>query len=291
MKVLLFCFINSYMNYLISSFDGNLVSDETFTIVKGVKYEILKPNSLGVIFSKTNGVPFIFDLNNPCDNTLKISYQGKNYYFIFPNNYSSFYSTIINCKTDKIVVNLSSFLCVEINGVLICEKIVDNLQFSHYELDNDLCLIYFTGKRNFIVVIKSGKLLFADFYDECNIIDKEKYFMCKLNDSLNHGRVCSITKGEVEVYLVYLDDEEMKIKDCFLPFVFLDCVKAKNIGYCKNLLCEELNMCDQIEKFFPDFAEFYSLDDNVFALIKKNTLSGIFKFEVSNNQITNIVQI
>ena len=255
-----------------------------------MKYKIIDLCSpCGIIFSYENILPFVLDLNHSSKNILNIKQDADNYYFLFPEFCCSFFTTKINYQMQEVLISVSNSIKITIAGELICEKNVENLKYSYFEIVGGLCLIYFTGKKDYIVIIKNKELCYADFYDECNVSEKEKYFMTKLNDGLNHGRVCHIKDKEVENYLVYLDDEDLCLKSEFIPCIFLDCLKAKNINYCKFLLSEEFSQVDFIEKFFPEFDYFYPLNFNKFVLINKNTLAGIYEFKIDNNKISNIM--
>ncbi|MBQ8615418.1 MAG: hypothetical protein IJ415_02510 [Clostridia bacterium] len=281
------------MNYLISTFDCVIFANKFFEIKENVKYKLTeKGHNKAMVFSNANTIPFILDLQNLCEEVLKVKYGFDTFYFLFPNYYFNFFSTIINFKNKLVNVSLSSKLIITIDGVLTCDETVKNLSYSHYEIMNDLCLIYFTGARDYVVILKGNELCFASYYDECNIKDNEKYFMCKLKDSLNHGKVCQIKDKEVSSYLVYLDDEDLNLKDVFLPIVFMDCVKAENYKYCNNLLSESLKMQDEkgIKNFFPTFDFCYPIDESKVILINKNTLAGIYAFEIQNNLIVNITE-
>ena len=170
---------------------------------------------------------------------------------------------------------------------------MEDISYSHFEHDGEFLLIYFEGKRNFIVVIYKNQLKCASFYDECNINKSEKLFLCKLKDCLNHGRVFKIANNYFEEYLVYLDEFELNLKHRFVVAVFLDCLLAKNFKYCNNLLCEDIKQKESknIELFFPSFDYYFEADENVYILIKKNALAGIYKFEINNLTITNIIQL
>lgn len=281
------------MNYLISTFNGYIFSNKIFEVFSFVKYKFdLKENEKAIAFLKDNSNPFVLDLKNQCENVLKVRVGFDNFYFLFSNSCSNFFSTSFNFKNKTISISLSSKLMISIDGMLKCSENVDNLSYSHFELLNDLCLIYFTGKRDYVVIFKEDELCFASYYDECNIKDNEKYFMCKLNDSLNHGKVCEIKDKEVNSYLVYLDNEELNLKEEFLPLVFIDCVKAGNFKYCNALLSDNLKMKNEkdIKTFFPEFDLCYPTDERKIILINKNTLAGIYAFEVQNNLIINIIE-
>ena len=92
---------------------------------------------------------------------------------------------------------------------------------------------------------------------------------------------------------MYLDEHELRLKSSFVPHVFLDCVLAKNFKYCNELLDEKIKQGkpEDIGFFFPEFNLFYSINEITFVLINKNALAGIYKFEVNNNCITNILQV
>lgn len=282
------------MNYLISMFDAVIVGGKNQNIYSKVKYKIKSTESSGcVVFPKCQGAPFIFNLGDGSTNVLKVKFSNDNFYFLFLERLENTHCALVKYKNKDMFISASNHLSIMYDGELICEKNVDKIKFLHSEIVGDLCLLFFTGERDFLCVIKNAEVLFCDYYDECNISDKEKYFMCKLNDSLNHGKVCEIKDNALSQYLVYLDDNELNLKDNFVSFVFLDCVFAGNYKYCNALLSEDLKMKNEteIKEFFPEFDFYYPLKENVFALIKKNTLAGIFEFEIKNLCITNIKQI
>ena len=269
-------------------FDCFVLNQECFNLKKGVKYEItnFEPS---LVFAN-NTIPFVLDLKNCNQNILKVDCFKDKFFFLIPTRYSPFFHTRIKHKNNEIEIQLSSKLFITINSELKCEKDVDNLTYSHYETIGELCLIYFSGIRNFLIVVKDSFVAYASHYDECNDQEKEKYFMAKLNDSLNHGRVYHIKDGEFSTYLAYLDNEELNLKSDFVPFVFLDCVLAENFKYCNRLLKEDLQVENEedIKEFFPEFDFYYPLDEKTFMLANKNTLAGIFEFSVENNRISNI---
>lgn len=282
------------MIYLIPMFDCCVVAEDTFFLKANARYKIVeKGRNCGIVFGYKNEIPFLLDLNHQSKNILKVNNGVNCFYFLFPSYYSGFFTTKFSYHSKELIINLSNKLIITFDGVLICEQNVENLKYSHHEVNKNLCLIYFTGERNFVVVLKDGELCFANYYDECNDKKEEKYFMCKLNDSLNHGMVCYVKEDVCETYCVYLDNEELNLKQEFIPFVFLDCVKATNFKYCNELLGENLRMENekQIKEFFPEFDYFYPLTKNTFMLAKKNTLAGIYNFEVENNHILNITNL
>jgi len=267
--------------------------EKLFKLKESVKYKInATSQNQAIVFPCSNSIPYVLDLQNECENVLKVKFQTDTFYFIFPNLISSFFTTQIKYQNKNLIISLSNKLCITLDSVLICEQNVDNLNFSHHEILGDICLLYFTGKRNFLVVINNEEILFCSYYDECNIKDYEKYFMCKLFDSLNHGKVCEIKNNKCSTYLVYLDDEELMLKPEFVPLVFLDCLKNENFKYCNHLLDENLKMKEssEIKNFFPTFDFYYPLNSSKVVLINKNTLAGIYEFSVENCLITNIIE-
>ena len=279
------------MNYLVPLFDGLMVSKESYNINKNVKYEIENDKLASVIFSYENILPFVFDLKKESKNVLKVKVLADNYFFLFPQTCCNNFCFKLDLKGNEILINLSNSLLVSINGNVLLNKDVDSLTFYNYEMFGSLCLIYFSGKRNFLLVIKDKEVCFADYYDECNLQDNEKVFMCKLNDCLNHGRVFHIKDNTFESYLVYLDNEELNLKNDLVAFVFLDCLLAENFKYCNELLSTEIKLQEEnkVKEFFPEFDYYYPVSNEEFILIKKNTLAGIYKFEIDNKSICNIV--
>lgn len=279
------------MNYLISTFDC-LIFDETITNLKAnAKYKINDMNiKSGLIVDKQNHTSYVLDFHQANRNIIKVNMGVNNYYFLFKVCHNEFFTTNIDYQSKKISISLFSKLFITINGVLKCEQNVENLIYSHFEIENDFCFVYFKGERNFVVVIKDDEVCFSNYYDECNITENEKLFMCKLNDALNHGLVFNVKGKESETYLVYLDNEELNLKNEFLPFVFLDCVKAGNFKYCNNLLCDEMKIENEneIKNFFSEFDFYYPIEKNKFVLTNKNTLAGIYAFDIENNKISNI---
>lgn len=276
------------MTYLISLFDCVLFDGDFVKIKKNVKYKISNKSVFCLIFSEELNSINLLDFTSNNSSSLKVKLNFDEYIFLFPKTNLSF-CTNFQYKNFNVNISLSNEIVITVDGELICEKNVENLKFSHYEIFWDYCFIYFEGKRNYVVILKDKELLYCDYYDECNIKDNEKYFMKKANDSLNHGKVVECKDKKIEKYLVYLDNNEMNLKSDFVPHVFLDCVMVENFNYCKHLLSEEFQNCS-VKEFFPEFDYFYATG-NEFILIKKNTLAGILKFEIFNNKIINIIHL
>ena len=198
--------------------------------------------------------------------------------------------TKIKYGASDIELSMSDKIVLSCCGDVIFEREVEQLNYSHFEVINGFCLIYFSGKRDFVIVLKDKEIIFSDYYDEYNVNENERLFMVRLFDSLNHGKVLRIDGKDFETYLVYLDDNDLELKRDFVSHVFLDCVKAGNLKYANNLLCDNLKMeqVNLIQKFFPDFDYFYPIGQNEFVLTNKKALAGIFEFELINDKISNI---
>lgn len=279
------------MNYLVPMFDCEVYDEKIYGLKAKVKYKISCDASEKMIVFSNHSLPFIFSLNDESEQIVKVKHSSENFYFLFPNIIKNAFFTSFNFRNKKIDISLSGELSITIEGTKVLKEDVFDVSFSHYEVVGDLCLVYFVGARNYLVVIKEG-VEFANYYDECNVNENEKYFMCRFYDSLNHGLVCHIKEKELKTYLVYLDDEELNLKSEFVCCVFLDCLKAGNFKYCNEMLCEELKLKDSkdIKEFFPQFDFFYPINEREFILLNKNTLAGIYKFETKDNLITNIVK-
>ena len=276
------------MNYLISAFDC-VVLGENKKILKNVKYEFeFSTNGYDLICDNNfNLIPF-------CEgnkNLAKIKHKSNNYYFLLPPETGTGCVYCLRFNSKQIVVQLSNYLRISIDGEMLCDVNVSEISFSHYEIENDVAFIYFSGNRNFVVVIKDLQLYFSGYYDECNVNEHEKYFLMKMFDCLNHGKVCHVKKQEVETYLVYLDDYDLNMKNEFVGCVFLDCVLAKNFKYANQILCETIRMKKEgeIESFFPCFDKYYLIENNVAVLFNKSTIVAVVEFQVENCEILNII--
>ena len=279
------------MNYLLSRFDC-IVNGKT-QIYKNIKYKLNLDNSNHLIFGNNNELPICvnFKLNN--NNILNFSYNENQYYVLKGTKiYKSSFVKITYLNTNYYIA-LSSSLIINSDKENILDIEVENIVYSHYEVKGNVLLIYFLGKRNFVVIIQNEDVKCASFYDEYNETKEEKIFMCKLKDSLNHGKVYKVKSNSLEKYLVYLDDFKLNLQPRFVCFTFLDCLLAENFKYCNNLLVSEIKQKDSenIKNFFPEFDFYFELEANTFALIKKDTLAGIFKFEIKNNEISNIIPV
>lgn len=277
------------MNYLISKFDCVIFFDKKLKIEKNILYEFENYEKQEfLVVGNGEFVPFVFDMSKPCINVKSCQLNGDSYYYICPEKIVGTHIVSIKHKTNEILIEYSSKVFIDINGNRVFEKEIDNIQYSHYEEFGDFCLAFFD--QNFVVVIRDNEVKFCSRYFECNKTEDEYYFLEKLFDSLNHGRVCHIKQKEIEEYLVYLDNEELNLKSAFVANVFLDCVLAGNFKYCNKLLAEELQQTNEkeIAIFFPEFDDYFPIKENEIMLIKKNAPQGIYKFEIANSLIQNI---
>lgn len=281
------------MRYIIPKFNCVLVSGQK--LCKDVQYICeFVDNTNFVLFGFNKEIPLVVSF---CDesgtNVEKVKYKNNEYYFLFPQNCVKSENVQLKYQNRTIIISLSSSLIINIEGEKILEQKVENLTYSHFEISNQHCVIYFVGKRKFVVIIKDAELKCASYYDEINVKDNEYFFMCKQFDSLNHGKVFHLKDNKCDDYLVYLDDFDLNLKSEFVACVFLDCLIAGNLNYANNLLCEELQQKDssKLLNFFPNFDLFYVIEENVCALFKKNTLAGIYNFEIKDNLISNIIQL
>lgn len=276
------------MNYLISMQHCYFENDKIVEIIPYAKYEI-KITDENVLFFG-DFLPQVVNFSS-CENVEKITHGVDNFFLLDFKSIKDSESVSLTFKNKPINVNCGRDLNITYNGNNIFE--IENccLNYSHFETFNGFCLIYFCGKRNFVVCLKDD-VEFASFYDEINLKDKERYFMCRCHDILNQGKVFHLTE-KVEEYYVYLDNYDLNMKSQFVSCVFLDCILTSNLKYANELLVDDMKKQDEkiIKTFFPVFDCYVILDENLFLLKNKNTLAGIFKFEIINNKINNIIQL
>ena len=286
------------MIYLISKIDF-LVIGEDVQVMANCAYALTELQNKNVVIIAKECYPMlvnfyeIVNLNVPNVGILKCEHNLNTYLFINPIKINSSSFNLVEYKNNKLEINLGTNLLVSLNGNLILSKPVDNLTYSHYNLFDDVCVVFFKGKRKFVIIIEKSSLYYADYYDEINLAENELYILTHLLDSLNHGRVVNLINKKLDTYLVYLDNNKRDIKPEFLPIVFLDCLKAKNYNYCNELLSPNLKQTNasDISKFFCKFDDYYTLTNSAFALINENEIVAKYNFEVENNKITNITEL
>lgn len=275
------------MRYLIPAFDCVVEEKE---LTKNCCYSIEDFSKNLFVYSKNNNLPILINFKN-CLNLRKISYKQNEYYFLFEKSKNNNGIFMFKYQNKQVIVCVFDSLSISIDGEIILNKEVCGINYSHFEIKNQFCFIYFDGARKFVVVLNGGKVEFCSQYDEINILENEFYFMCKLFDSLNHGKVFHIKDKIVDNYLVYLDDYNLNLRPEFAGCVFLDCVLSGNLKYANNLLASGLQQKDEknILKFLPEFDFYYPISKTEFILLKKNALAGILIFELNNAEISNII--
>lgn len=282
------------MRYLIPRFDCVLNGEKKLSLYKNVQYSCENvDNENFIIFGKNGESAVGFNFVDISSHFVeKVKYKNDEYYFLFykPNSNEGMYQFKYQAK--QICVALFGCLNISIDGENVFNEQVEGLSYSHFEIKNQHCFIYFFGKRNYVVVISGSEVKIATYYDEINVLDNEFYFMCKIKDSLNHGKVFHIKDKTFEEYLVYLDDNDLNLKNEFVGCVFMDCVLAGNFSYANNLLANEIKQKNEtnIQTFFEKFDFYFPINQYEFILLKKNTLAGIYSFEIENCKITNIIQ-
>lgn len=294
----------------------------------GARYVLEDVKDESLLFVAQNCYPQcinLFDvcvLKQNCPGCVRVEHGGSTFLFFKFKPTNNLFCTQFKFNGADVCVNLSNSLAVLVNGKIVLQVENCGFEFNNFKLINNICIISFLGERKFVVVLKGQECVYANFADKTDVLDKEFYFLARQKDCLNHGRVCHIKNGEVEDYLVFLDDYDLNLKPQFLPHAFLDCVLSKNFKYCNALLAENLKQQNekQIANFFCEFDKFFALDaapinqleqnlcapveqqnadlgasvntgqggSLAFALIKKDALAGICEFEIENNSIANI---
>lgn len=276
------------MKYLISKFPCLMKAEEIFALEPYVKYEILDKSDYVEFFF--DGESNLIDFSNCNKNLLSFEFENNQYYFLRQKSPSNSNSVSFKFKNSIISISISNEIKIFVSGKLVLKNHVNNIEYSSYEEVGEYCIIYFVGERSYFAALKNQECVCSDFYDESNLTDNEKYFMCRKYDALNHGKVYHFEGGNFDSYLVYLDECELKLKPRFVSNVFLDCLMVGNLKYCNELLSDELKQEENnIKNFFGDFDDFFELTENTFVLIKKNTLAGIYRFEIKDCGISNII--
>ncbi len=287
------------MVYLFSSYHCVISGKCKVEIFPFVKYEVTGvENEISVVTPFCENGSFavnFYDLLNKCVKckNVQVATVGNDRY-IFILKTPSPCTQCINFLWGKknVCVTVADEVCVVVDGEVWGSFACTSVEYDCFEIVGDNCLIYFAGKRKFLCVLGQSKVEWANYYDEQNLNETEKYFMGKQFDFLAHGKVCHIKDNTVETYSAYTDNSDLNLCEEFVPFVFLDCVIASNFSYCKNLLCDDLKNDDiDYVAYFGQIDFYLCLSYNVFAAFKKNTLTGIYKFEVDTNVVTNIVNL
>ena len=235
-----------------------------------------------------------FDNNLTMNSILNVVKHGRDVY-LFLNFKKIVCPQFVQFKCGNLSINISISntlnICVDGEN-LIDEEIDFSLKYSHYEQVLEYTLLYFTGEKNYIVALKNKECVYNSFYDEVNVDQQNRTFLTRKKDALNHGIIFKIENKSHEKYTVYLDDNPLNMKSEFTHLIFLDCLLVSNFKYCNNLLAGDLKQKDEknIKIFFKEF-DYYIPFENIVFTFKKNTLSGVYKFEIKNFEIENIINL
>lgn len=218
-----------------------------------------------------------------------VQYGADKYLFMFFAGKSKQDLRCFKFDDKQVFVLVGEKLIVNIDTAQLVNADVCNIEFSHYEIENEFCCIFFEGAKNYLVVLNKAGLVWADYYDEYNAAKGEKQILKHLCDGLNHGCVLSLKDNKAETYLVYLDDYELHLKPKFVALIFMDCLLAGNYKYCAALLSENLKFdASSLKQFFPEIDSYFPLNASSVVLFKKNALVGICDFEIADDKIVNI---
>ncbi|MBR1988495.1 MAG: hypothetical protein IKA36_05615 [Clostridia bacterium] len=283
------------MIYFISEHDCVIIEEDYIDIKANVKYELNEiKNKYSTIINKESGKMISINFYeiiflNKFDKNINIC-KYRNDMFCFLNCFVEKYYFSHFIYEDCLSLEVDQKIVVRYKGNEESIKYENQIHFSHTERFDKIVAVFFEGKKNFIIILDESKLLYAGYYDEIDMKERELTLLKKLNDSINHGRVVKIEKGKFETFLIYLDNNDMNLKEDFCMHVFLDCVKAGNYKYLKNLLNDNINsQVENIKLFFQDMDTFFPIDRNHSVVIKKDAQMDIFEFSIFENKISNII--
>ena len=284
------------MIYLVPKFNCVLAGEKNVSLVAGAKYCVENvDNEPRIVFGENGEIPYAINFSDVLfkhDNNfiLKAELGADRYLFLYPNIVFNPNSVNFSYNKQQVIVSTGREVSVCVDGEAVVSSSA-KVRYSHFVVKGSLCIIYFEGARKFLVVLENKAVKFADFYDDVNVEGENLWFLKRLHDSLNHGKVVEIKNNKFDSYLVYLDDNELKLQSEFCSLVFLDCLMAGNLKYCNSLLSDTLTQEDekQIKTFFPEFDEIYPVSEKKFILINKNTLAGIYEFDIKDCKIENII--
>ena len=280
------------MKYLISKFECVLKGEQDQHIIKNVPYAFDEFNKDMIVVGDNNQIPFLLSIEKENKNCLVVECGGDEIYILFPTIYVPTNFAKLKHQNKDIFVCVSNEISVCVGDDLVLSEPIENITYSHFENVNDYCVIFFSGIRNYVVILKNLEVKVASYYDEFNIDKKEYYFMCKLKDFNNHGKVIHLSSSSCEEYFVYLGNGDIEFKDKFVSCAFLDLIENKNYDSANNLLADVIKLDDanEIKMFFKDFDDYVVFKEN-YILTNKNALAGIYKFEVNQNKIENIISL
>ncbi len=286
------------MKYLMSKFPCTIVGEKYIHLEDNVRYEIKNlDDEYNLVFGDNGELTKCVNLKNDFSQSseyiLKFNYKNDTFIILYPQLLQASTLDMIKALGKNYIISLSNTLNISVEGENILDCNVQKITYSHYEVRGDYIIFYFKGIRNYVVIVKDKEICCADYYDEINVSENEIYFMSRLFDSINHGRVYLIKDKKFDTYLIYLDEEDMNLKNEFVVCVFLDALLAKNFNYCNAMLSQDIRQTEakDIIDFFPKFDDYFPINSQAVALIEKNTLAGIFEFQTINDKIENIITI
>ena len=187
------------MRFLVPLFDCYSISNNVYKLNKNVAYGF---DSYPILISNKEGKVFL--VSQEANNNICVKYLQDEYIFLFKDD--GVISSVVEIKylNQSVFISYGEKLVVSINSKVVID---DNVKvcYSHYEVVDNLCLIYFNGDRNYIIILDRDNVKFKTYYDEFNKIKKEIYILTRCYDCLNHGKVIHINNGVIEEFLVYLD--------------------------------------------------------------------------------------
>ena len=281
-----------------SKFSCTVVGNKYIHLEDNVRYEIKNlDDEYNLVFGDNGELTKCVNLKNDFSQSseyiLKFNYKNDTFIILYPQLLQASTLDMIKALGKNYIISLSNTLNISVEGENILDCNVQKITYSHYEVRGDYIIFYFKGIRNYVVIVKDKEICCADYYDEINVSENEIYFMSRLFDSINHGRVYLIKDKKFDTYLIYLDEEDMNLKNEFVVCVFLDALLAKNFNYCNAMLSQDIRQTEakDIIDFFPKFDDYFPINSRAVALIEKNTLAGIFEFQTINDKIENIITI
>lgn len=223
---------------------------------------------------------------------LQVAENGNIYNIIFLQNNNVKDVVQTSCENNNYTIVCDGSTKIFLNNQLVGDKCLNSIKFKSVERFLDYDLIKFEGARNAVAIIKGKELQYFDYYDEFNNKDNQKIFMKTIPSMLRYGQVFKMQTKGVEKYLVYLDEFKSNIMEDFVVSVFLECVLVGDVNFYKKILSENLAKgANSIKSFFLDFDDFTCIHKDTAILYKKDTVVGIFKFEINNNFIENISEL
>ncbi len=166
----------------------------------------------GCVFLYDNCLPIATNFTEQSESVKKINYKGNNYFLLTPKTLNKTSYASVNYLNKKVEISVGTNLYISLNGTTLVNVAVEDLSFDSHKIVKNHLILNFVGKRNFVVIINNNELKCATYYDEANIEEAEVYFLLRLFDSLNHGKVFCIKEGKFDSYLVYLDEKDLNLK-------------------------------------------------------------------------------